>query len=181
MALQWQANTVIPSSVSWFNPFHLSYYFLASSRLFYSLQALVDDANVCRRKMNNATTLIDGLSGERVRWTEASKDFEARIGRLVGDVLLATGFLSYAGPFNQEFRTQILQNWKREMTRRSIPFTNVSEFSTSLNICLFNVWLRHHPWIELFTYIGYKNNDPQIVRYVLVHNIFSALTRGCSL
>jgi dynein heavy chain len=87
-------------------------------------QTLVDDANVCRRKMNNATALIDGLSGEKIRWTEASKGFEAEIGRLVGDVLLATGFLSYAGPFNQEFRTHIMRNWKQEMSRRSIPFSS---------------------------------------------------------
>ena len=75
--------------------------------------------------MNNATTLIDGLSEERVRWTEAMKGFEAQIGRLVGDVLLATGFLSYAGPFNQEFRNMLLRNWKREMTKKSIPFSDV--------------------------------------------------------
>jgi len=97
------------------------------------VQVLVDDANTCRRKMNNASALIEGLSGERVRWTDASKDFKARIGRLVGDVLLATGFLSYAGPFNQVFRTQILQTWEKQMTRRSIPFTNVS---LVMNFCL---------------------------------------------
>ena len=76
--------------------------------------------------MNNATTLIDGLSGERVRWTEASKGFEAETGRLVGDVLLATGFLSYAGPFNQEFRNTMMKNWKTELRRKNIPFTGVS-------------------------------------------------------
>ena len=43
--------------------------------------------------------------------------------RLVGDVLVCTGFLSYSGPFNQEFRTKLLQNWQKEMMQRKIPFT----------------------------------------------------------
>jgi len=29
-------------------------------------QALLDDAEACRRKMNNATALIEGLGGEKV-------------------------------------------------------------------------------------------------------------------
>ena len=45
--------------------------------------------------------------------------------RLVGDVLLATGFLSYSGPFNQAFRTLLLDNWKKEMRKVKIPFTEV--------------------------------------------------------
>jgi len=90
------------------------------------LQVLVDDANACRRKMDNATTLIDGLAGERVRWTEASKGFEDETGRLVGDVLLATGFLSYAGPFNQQFRSQMMTHWKTQLRRKNIPFSSVS-------------------------------------------------------
>ena len=76
--------------------------------------------------MTNATALIQGLSGERVRWTEASKGFQAQIHRLVGDVLLCTGFLSYTGPFNQEFRNLILKNWKKEMIAQKIPFSDVS-------------------------------------------------------
>lgn len=86
----------------------------------------MDDAEACRRKMNNATALIQGLSGERIRWTEASKGFEAQIHRLVGDVLLCTGFLSYTGPFNQEFRSLILKSWKKEMIGQKIPFSDVS-------------------------------------------------------
>jgi dynein heavy chain, axonemal len=87
-------------------------------------QALMDDADACRRKMQNASTLIDGLSGERIRWTEASKSFEAQINKLIGDVLLAIGFLSYSGPFNQEFRTLIMKNWRMELTKRKIPFSD---------------------------------------------------------
>ncbi|CAF0865917.1 unnamed protein product [Didymodactylos carnosus] len=86
-------------------------------------QTLLAEADACRRKMHNASALIDGLSGERVRWTEASKNFEAQINRLIGDVLLATGFLSYTGPFNQEFRTILLKQWKTDMIKRKVPFT----------------------------------------------------------
>jgi hypothetical protein len=70
--------------------------------------------------MNNATALIEGLAGERVRSTEGSKTFDEQIRRLVGDeqilrlvgaVLLCTGFLSYCGPF----RSNILRIWKKAM------------------------------------------------------------------
>ena len=44
-----------------------------------SEQELLDDAESCRRKMSNATQLIDGLSGERIRWTEASKSFADQV------------------------------------------------------------------------------------------------------
>ena len=43
--------------------------------------------------------------------------------RLVGDVLLCTGFLSYSGPFNQEFRDMLISKWQKDMKSRKIPFT----------------------------------------------------------
>lgn len=92
----------------------------------------MDDADACRRKMNNAEALINGLSGEKIRWTQASKTFEAQIQRLVGDVLLATGFLSYSGPFNQEFRNLMLRSWKKEMLAAKIPFSDVRTISPAI-------------------------------------------------
>ncbi|XP_069033626.1 dynein axonemal heavy chain 5 [Embiotoca jacksoni] len=86
-------------------------------------QDLQDDAHTCRRKMSNATALIDGLGGEKVRWTDSSTGFQTQIHHLVGDVLLSTGFLSYAGPFNQEYRSLLLELWKKEMEERLLPFS----------------------------------------------------------
>ncbi|NWX41105.1 DYH8 protein, partial [Steatornis caripensis] len=87
---------------------------------------LLNDAETCRRKMQAASALIDGLSGEKFRWTQQSKEFKSQINRLVGDVLLCTGFLSYCGPFNQNFRKLLL--WEAEMRAHKIPF------SESLNL-----------------------------------------------
>ena len=47
------------------------------------LQTLLDDADSCRRKMLAASALIGGLGGEKERWTQQSKEFDAQIGRFV--------------------------------------------------------------------------------------------------
>lgn len=46
-------------------------------------QDLLDDAEMCRNKMHAASALIDGLSGEKVRWIEQRKEFKSQINRWV--------------------------------------------------------------------------------------------------
>ena len=56
---------------------------VGSTSLCACLQTLLDDADSCRRKMLAASALIGGLGGEKERWTQQSKEFDAQIGRFV--------------------------------------------------------------------------------------------------
>lgn len=73
--------------------------------------------------MDMAKAMIDGLSGERLRWTDQLAMFKSETERLVGDVLILTGFLSYCGPFNQEFRVHLQKMWFEYIQRRKIPIS----------------------------------------------------------
>lgn len=86
-----------------------------------------------KNKMDAATALIDGLSGERVRWTEQSAQFKAEIDRLIGDVLFLVAFLGYAGPFNQEFRMNMQKEWLDDIVKRKIPITQGLSVTESLS------------------------------------------------
>lgn len=70
--------------------------------------------------------------------------------RLVGDVLLATAFLSYSGPFNQEFRDLLMNSWKKEMRRNKIPFSEVNIQEKLLRVFVaINFRLGHMVYINI--------------------------------
>lgn len=73
--------------------------------------------------MDAASALVSGLAGEQARWKEQLKGFEMDKARLIGDVLILTGFLSYSGPFNAEFRTSMRKRWFEQLYTLGIPVT----------------------------------------------------------
>ena len=97
-------------------------------------QRLTDEANLTKRRMDSANSLIEGLSGEKERWTQQSNEFQDTIRRLVGDVAIGTAFLSYSGAFNEDFRKMLNDQWTRALTSRAIPFSrnmSITKFLTT--------------------------------------------------
>ena len=84
---------------------------------------IAKQADNCRRKMEAATTLINGLQGERLRWTRQSGSLKEELNSLIGNTMLACAFLSYSGPFNQEYRTQLMSSWRGRLAGKEIPHT----------------------------------------------------------
>eukprot|EP01033_Poteriospumella_lacustris_P002475 gene2475-1807_t len=83
-----------------------------------------EGALALKKKMDMASQLIGGLAGERVRWTEDSNNFSDMKRRLVGDCAAACAFVSYCGPFNQEFRKYLIESkCVADCQLRSVPIT----------------------------------------------------------
>jgi dynein heavy chain len=83
---------------------------------------LENNAAAMQRKLDQASALIGGLAGERVRWGEDSKMFSETKRRLLGDVAVACAFISYCGPFNSLFRNYLVtEKFTADCRRRAVP------------------------------------------------------------
>lgn len=104
-------------------------------------ETVQEDARLCQEKMDAATALIEGLADEKIRWTDQLSQFKTQTDRLVGDVIYLTAFLSYAGPFNQEFRANFQKNWFDQMTTQQIPFSvNINVIESLTDIATIGEW-----------------------------------------
>ena len=87
-------------------------------------RAIEENAASTRKRMEQATSLISGLAGERQRWNNDRDEFANIKTRLVGDVALACAFVAYCGPFNQDFREYLIQDrLTKDLRERKIPLS----------------------------------------------------------
>lgn len=66
--------------------------------------AAIKEAERCARRLNLAQRLVTALASENDRWAQSIVELEQQLQLIVGDVLMASSFVSYAGPFNKKFR-----------------------------------------------------------------------------
>ena len=96
-------------------------------------QELKEKADTMERRLTAASKLISGLGSEQKRWTGDMDELDSKMERLLGDCLLSSSFLSYVGPFNNEFRQALTyQSWQSDALERSIPLTQPFRLETLL-------------------------------------------------
>jgi dynein heavy chain len=72
------------------------------------------------RQIDLAERLVDGLASSRIIWTKRVETFKNDLGTLIGDVLLASTFISYAGYFSRTYRTNLVNKWRSAITATKV-------------------------------------------------------------
>ena len=84
-------------------------------------EAIERKANELKSRANLAQRLINGLASENDRWNNEIKHLQDAAKFLAGDCMLAAGFVSYAGAFDQEYRIMLWkQQWTEDLLKRQI-------------------------------------------------------------
>jgi len=87
-----------------------------------------DQAAALMARADLAQRLVGGLASENVRWGEEIEKLRRNSLTLTGDCMLAAGFVSYVGAFDQELREELWKNkWMPDLISRNIPMTEGSD------------------------------------------------------
>eukprot|EP00656_Telonema_subtile_P031899 TRINITY_DN3494_c0_g2_i1.p1 TRINITY_DN3494_c0_g2~~TRINITY_DN3494_c0_g2_i1.p1 ORF type:complete len:4527 (-),score=1335.50 TRINITY_DN3494_c0_g2_i1:103-13683(-) len=96
-----------------------------------NLQKQFDDSNtkkakleaelaMLEEKLERAQKIVTGLSSERDRWGVTIGTLETQEANLVGDVVVACSFCSYAGPFPSEYREEMVSVWLNTVKEQAL-------------------------------------------------------------
>merc|ERR1719445_274903 len=81
-------------------------------RMVQKITELKNTMAVVEESMSRATKLLTDLSDEKERWGKETENFQKQLSTLDGDCLLAAGFLTYIGFYNQTYRGILIGKWK---------------------------------------------------------------------
>lgn len=96
--------------------------------------AVEAQAEACLKRLGLAERLVQGLSSENTRWGNEIEQLKLSTTALVGDCMLAAGFVSYVGAFDQQNRIDLWQNvWLADLRENAVP---MSESVDPLNVLI---------------------------------------------
>lgn len=96
-------------------------------------EQLVRDVEQCRARLERAVKLMNGLGGERTRWTESCSALSINYENLLGDALISAGTISYLGAFTPDYRQRIVKNWSEKLIESQVPHTTGCHIRSTLS------------------------------------------------
>lgn len=89
------------------------------------LDVLQTEAGIMTKRLDAASKLIEGLTGEKIRWNNDVNKLNVQSLNLVGDCLLGSSFLSYFGAFTTDYRHDLIYNkFLIDLKSRNIPLSD---------------------------------------------------------
>mmetsp|Transcript_8855 Transcript_8855/g.26550 ORF Transcript_8855/g.26550 Transcript_8855/m.26550 type:complete len:1938 (-) Transcript_8855:1349-7162(-) len=87
------------------------------------------EADQMQMLLERANKLVTGLAGENERWQTSIGHFQGELTRCLGDSLVGSAFLSYAGPFDTHYRSNLVSGWLAAIKEEQLPFTDSLTFA----------------------------------------------------
>lgn len=84
--------------------------------------AIKADLENVQAKVDRSIALLKSLGIERERWEATSETFKSQMATIIGDVLLSSAYLAYAGYFDQHYRTNLFSAWCHHLTQAGIQY-----------------------------------------------------------
>ena len=78
-------------------------------------------AERAKMQLERAGRLIGGLAGEKKRWKQSLSQLRDELTNLVGNMVLAAGFVAYLGPFTSSYRHRIVGSWEQACRDIHLP------------------------------------------------------------
>ncbi|XP_052105179.1 cytoplasmic dynein 1 heavy chain 1-like isoform X5 [Mytilus californianus] len=87
-------------------------------------QAIKQDLAAVESKVGRSVALLKSLDGEKQRWESGSETFKSQMSTIIGDVLLSSAFMAYAGYFDQQMRRNLFTTWSAHIQQAHVQFRN---------------------------------------------------------
>lgn len=86
--------------------------------------AALKEAERCKTRLDLAQRLVSALGSENDRWANAIVNINLEQKLVTGDVLIASAFISYTGPFNKKNRKHMIHGlFEKYFIDNKIPMT----------------------------------------------------------
>ena len=122
---------------------------------------MLDDAESCKNKMQAASALIAGLGGEKIRWTQQSKEFQDQIGRYERLFIWLVGKCAYI--WRMLIEIDVICSLTKHLGALRTRLTRVRSFQIELEFRVLVYLLSSEQLKERSTPANVKNRDAQDV------------------
>ncbi|PRP88057.1 dynein heavy chain 6, axonemal-like [Planoprotostelium fungivorum] len=88
---------------------------------------LQDTISITSTRLERASKITEGLSGEQVRWAQTLQTLDSQKNHIVGNTFIAAACVAYAGVFTMNYRQELEKMWSTLCRSNNIPIS--SDFS----------------------------------------------------